>query len=144
MIWPKRRILFSLFICAWHYILHLFSIILCAQMWLNPRTYTQIQTPTVGQGRVDETPPRSFRYVAVFRNHFTFSGKHLIFSTRLGIFYGWWRSSSWPPSWILPRIRNQVKTAINSNFLCFTWKITHKQALWMVLATIFTFIVERS
>ena len=23
---------------------------------------------------------------------------------------------SWPPSWILPRIRNQVKTARNGNF----------------------------
>ena len=34
--------------------------------------------------------------------------------------------SSWPPSWVLPRIRNQVKTVRNSNVLCFTWKITHK------------------
>ena len=57
-------------------------LILCAQMRLNPRTYTQIHTPTVGQGRVDETPPRSFRCVSAFRNDFTFSGKHLIFSTR--------------------------------------------------------------
>ena len=43
---------------------------------------------------------------------------------------GLWRhqqwSPSWPPSWILPRIRNQVKTARNCNFLCLTWKITHK------------------
>ena len=37
-------------------------------------------------------------------------------------------SPSWPPSWILPKIRNQkekknrnqVKTARNGNFLCFT------------------------
>ena len=29
-------------------------------------------------------------------------------------------SPSWPPSWILPIIRNQVKTARNSNFACFT------------------------
>ena len=28
-------------------------------------------------------------------------------------------SPSWPPSWILPRIRNQVKTARNINFLSF-------------------------
>ena len=42
-----------------------------------------------GGGVVDETPPQS--YVAVFRNDFTFSGKPLIFSTRWGIFYGWWR-----------------------------------------------------
>ena len=28
-------------------------------------------------------------------------------------------SPSWPASWILPRIRNQVKTTRNSNFLSF-------------------------
>ena len=36
---------------------------------LNPRTYKQIHTPTVVQGEgggVDGTPPRIFRYVAVF------------------------------------------------------------------------------
>ena len=69
------------------------------------------------RGEVDETPPRSFWYVTVFRNDFTFTGKPLIFLTRWGIFYGWWRcwrpvthqqwSPSSPPSWILPRIRNR-------------------------------------
>ena len=54
------------------------------------------------------------------------------------------RSPSWPSSWILPRIRNQVKTARNGNVLCFTWKITHKYALCMILATRFTFIVQIS
>ena len=43
---------------------------------------------------------------------------------------GLWRhqqwSPPWPPSWILQRIRNQIKTAINSNFLCSTCKIIHK------------------
>ena len=68
------------------------------------------------QGGGGGTPPRSFWYVAVF----------------------------WSPSWSLPRIRNLVKTARNGNFLCFKWQITHKQALCMILATIFTFIVERS
>ena len=43
-----------------------------------------------GRGGVDGTPPRSFWYVAVFWNAFTFSGKPLIFLTRLGIFKGWW------------------------------------------------------
>ena len=65
---------------------------------------------------------------------------------------GLWRhqqwSSSWPPSWILPRIRNQVKTARNGNCLCLTckpwWKITHKLAFCIILSTIFTIIVERS
>ena len=64
------------------------------------------------------------------------NGKPLIFSTRWGIFYGWWRcwgpvtyqqwTPSWPPCWILPRIRNQVKCAINGDFFGLTWKITHK------------------
>ena len=43
-----------------------------------------------GRG-VDGTPPRSFWYVAVFWNDFSFSGKPLIFLTRWGIVYGrWW------------------------------------------------------
>ena len=43
---------------------------------------------------------------------------------------GLWRNQqwtpSWPPCWILPRIRNQVKCAINGDFFGLTWKITHK------------------
>ena len=71
-----------------------------------------------GRG-VDGTPPQSSWYVAVFWNDFAFSGKPLIFLTRWGIFFGWWRCwrpvtspirvTTLPPSWILPRIRNQVK-----------------------------------
>ena len=53
-----------------------------------------------GGGVVDETPPQS--YVAVFRNDFTFSGKPLIFSTRWGIFYGWWRC--WRPVTLLTMV----------------------------------------
>ena len=48
-----------------------------------------------GRGVVDGTPPRSFCHVAVFRNDFTFRGRPLIFLTRSGIFYGWWRCW-WP------------------------------------------------
>ena len=44
-----------------------------------------------GVGVVDGTPPRSFCHVVVFRHDFTFSGKPLIFLTRWGIFYAWWR-----------------------------------------------------
>ena len=98
----------------------------------NPRTYKQIHTPTVvqwGEWEVDGTPPRSFWYVAVFWNDFTFSGKPLIFLTRWGIFfYGWWRCWRLVTSLTmvailtaildLPRIGNQVKTARNGNFLC--------------------------
>ena len=100
---------------------------------INPRTYTQIHTPTVVQGRVggggvDGTPPRSFSYVAVFWNDFTFSWKPLIFLRRWSIFYGWWRcrrpvtSPTMLAILVLQRIRNQVKTARNANFFCLTWK----------------------
>ena len=67
---------------------------------INPgTTYKQIRTPIVeqggrrrgGGGRVDGTPPRSFWYVTIFRNDFDLSGKTLIFLTKWGIFYGWWR-----------------------------------------------------
>ena len=50
----------------------------------------------------------------------------------------------WPSSWILTRIRNQVKTASNGIFLCLSCKITHKLAFCIILYTIFTFIAERS
>ena len=103
-----------------------------------------------GGGGVDGTPPWRFWYGAVFWNSFTFSGKPLIFLTRWGIFKGWWLC--WRPVTSptmvgileFSKIRNKVKTVRNGNFLCFTWKITHKQALCMILATRFTFIVERN
>ena len=57
---------------------------------INPRTYTQIHTPTVLQEGIDEIPPWSFWYVAVLRNDFAFSGKPLTFSTKWGIFYMLW------------------------------------------------------
>ena len=83
---------------------------------LNPRTYTQIHTPTVVQMGGGATG-------------------------------GLWRhqqwSSSWPPSCILPRIRNQVKTARNVEFLCLAWEITHKWALCLILATRFTFLLKK-
>ena len=40
------------------------------------------------------------------------------------------RHQQWSPSWILPRIRNQVKIARNGDFLCLTWKITDKHFAW--------------
>ena len=36
---------------------------------------------------------------------------------------GLWRHQQWSPSWILPRIRNQVKTATNNDFWSFTWTL---------------------
>ena len=56
---------------------------------------------------------------------------------------GLWRhqqwSSSWLPSWILPRIRNQVKTVRIGDFLRLRWKHINKHCV--ILATRFTFIV---
>ena len=52
---------------------------------LNPRTYTQNDSPAMvqeGEGGVHGTPPQSFCYVAVFRNDFSFTGKPLTFLTR--------------------------------------------------------------
>ena len=58
---------------------------------VNPRTYTESHTPTVVKGGGADGTPLAFLYVAIFRNGFALSGKPLIFSTRWGIFYGWWR-----------------------------------------------------
>ena len=48
------------------------------QIWFNPRTYTQIHTPTVVQEGGGWNPSPSFWYVALFWNDFTFSGKPFI------------------------------------------------------------------
>ena len=57
--------------------------------------------------------PQSFWYVAVFRSDFAFTEKPLIFLTRWGIFYEWWRcwrpvtstTMTWPPAtyYVIPR-----------------------------------------
>ena len=76
-----------------------------------------------GFGWMEPPPRRVFQNVAVCRDDFTFSGKPLIFSTRWGISWGCgatgglWRHQQWSPSWILPRIRNQVEAARNGD--CF-------------------------
>ena len=70
---------------------------------------------------------RNFLYVAVFRKRFYLWWKAFDLLNKTEAYYmgcgaagDLWRhqqrSPSWPPSWILPRIRNQVKTARNSIF----------------------------
>ena len=52
---------------------------------LNPRTYTQNDSPAMvqeGEGGVHGTPPQSFCYDAVFRSDFAFTETPLIFLTR--------------------------------------------------------------
>ena len=92
----------------------------------------------------DGTLPHGFWYVIVFWNDFTFSGKTLTSLTRWYIYFmggsaagGLWRLQQWSPSWVLSRIRNQVKIMRNGKFCAFHW-------LCMISATRFTFIVERS
>ena len=60
-------------------------------------------------------PLRSFRYVSVFWNDFTFSGKPLIFLTKRGIFYGWWRC--WRP------VTSPTMVTIVAAILDFNWMV---------------------
>ena len=53
------------------------------------------------------------------------------------------RLPSWPPDWVLSRIRNQVKKQKNI-FLRLTCKITHNYLRCIILSTSFTFSVEKS
>ena len=110
----------------------------------NPRTYTQIHTPPwyKGWGLMKPGLPRVFDVLQYFETilpsvESLWSQQDELYFMSGGAAGGLWRhqqwSSSWPPSWILPRIRNQVKTARNCNFLCLTWKITHKYVVCIVL-----------
>ena len=81
---------------------------------------------------------KCFWYVAVFETILPLPQVESLWSSLQGEVYfrgggvarGLWRHQQWPPfwppPWILPRIRNEVKSARNGIFLCFTWKITHK------------------
>ena len=55
---------------------------------VNPRTYTQIYTPTGGEG-VYEIPSQSFWYAAVFQIDFSFSEKSRSWSSQQGEGYLW-------------------------------------------------------
>ena len=92
-----------------------------------------------GGGLISGTPPLSFWYVKVHQyfEKALLSSKRLWSSQQDKLYFmgsvaasDLWRhqtwSPPWPPSWILPRIRNQVKTERTGNFLCLTCKITHK------------------
>ena len=99
---------------------------------INPRTYTQFHIPTVlqrvggGGERVLAPLTRGFEMLQYFvtilpsveslwsslQDEVYFMGGG---ATRGLLRHQQW-SPPWPPSWILQRIRNQVKTAINGNF----------------------------
>ena len=82
--------------------------------YFNPWTYKQIHTATVVQGGWGGgggwNPTTEFRYFAVFWKDFTISGKPLIFCAAESLWRHQQRSPSCPPSWILPRNGNQVKS----------------------------------
>ena len=87
--------------------------------FFNPRTYTQIY-PQRTRG-VDGTI-QSFWYLQYFET--ILRSVESLWTTQqdevcfmgVGAAGGLWHHQQWSPSWILPRIRNQVKIAINGNF----------------------------
>ena len=83
---------------------------------VNPRTYKESHTPTMVQVGLMES------LYLLNKNEIYFMGS--------GAAGGLWRHQiwlpSWPASWISSRIKNYVKTASIVNFLCLTYKITHK------------------
>ena len=109
------------------------------RLLLNPRTYTQIHTPTEVQGEgggggevVMEPVPRVFDMLQYFETILP-SVESLWSSQQDEVYFmgggatgGLWRHQQCPPSWILPKIRNQVKTARSGIFFCLTYKIAHK------------------
>ena len=99
---------------------------------INPRPYVLNHTLTVVQGGIEETPPLSFAMLQYFEK--ILPSVESLWSSWQGEVYfmgvdaagGPWRYQTWSPSWILPRIRIQVKTARIEIFLYLTGKITHK------------------
>ena len=88
---------------------------------VNPWTYTQINTPTVVQGeRGWMVPlPGIFICCSIFKR-FYLQWKAFDFLNKMRYILGMValleaRPQQWSPSWILPRIRNQVNTARNDN-----------------------------
>ena len=121
---------------------NIFNCILCVITLCTWRTWG---------GGVDGPPSLEFLICCSISKRFYLQKRAFDFSLQdeayfmgVGAAGGLWRHQRWLPSWILPRIRNQVKTARNGDFLCLRWKVTHKQALCRTLATRFTFIVEKS
>ena len=106
---------------------------------INLRTYKQIHTPTVvqrgGEGWMEPLPGvfdmlQYFETILPLVESLWSSSQDEVYFMGGGAAGGLWRyqqwSPSWPPSWILPRIGNQIKTARNVFFCALQGKITHK------------------
>ena len=109
--------------------------VICRKILTLGRTSKIIPAPWYKRGFM-EPLPRVFDMLQYFETILSLT-KSLWFSQQDEVYFmgggaagGLWRhqewSPSWPPSWILPRIRNQVKIAVNGSFLCSTCKITSK------------------
>ena len=98
---------------------------------LNPRTYMQSHTPTVVQGGrgwwqfFETILPSVETFDILYKMDICFMGG--------GTVGGLSRHQTWSPSWILSRVRNQVKTVRIKNFLL----------ICIISSTSLTFIVER-
>ena len=101
--------------------------------WPDSRTYTQSyphRGTRWGGGGVLMEPPWVFDMLQPFETTLP-SVESLWSSLQDEIFFmaggaavGLWRHQTWPPSWILSRIKNNVKTVRINNFLRLTCKIT--------------------
>ena len=99
---------------------------------INPRTYMQIHTPTVVQGGGVDGPPLEFLICCSISKRFYLQWKafDILYKMRyilwvLTLLGGLWRCQKWSPSWILPRIKNQVKT-INHKSLEWTTECVYE------------------
>ena len=100
------------------------------------RTGKFIPPPWYKGGLMEPPPPLGYLICCNFSKQFCPEWKALDLLPWYNYFMGGgtagglWRhqtwSPSWPPSWILSRFRNKVKTVRINNFLHLTWKITHK------------------
>ena len=106
---------------------------------INPWTYTQIHISTVvqGGGGVDGTPLEILICSSISKRFYLqwkafdllYKMRYILWVVALlgtcdvtnnGRHLGKHLFPSWPPCWILPRIRNQVKSSRNGDFLCLT------------------------
>ena len=85
-----------------------------------------------GGGVVYVTPPGVFDMLQYFETILPLvESQDEVYFMGGGTAQGLWRRQQWSPSWILPRIENQVKTTRNGNFLGLYMKNnTDKHFAW--------------
>ena len=99
-------------------------------------TYRQIHTPTVVQGEGVDGNPRPLDFVvccSISKRFYLqwkafdllYKVKYILWVVALALLRSLWRHQQWSPSWILPRIKNQVKT-INHKSLEWTTECVYE------------------